>query len=215
MSFTPNPQPSSNTSPTNPLTYLQNLLDSPLRITVRDGRVFTGRLLCVDKGCNVVLMPAEEFLPDPSRMIRGERPSKIPQRLENGEFLDAKEVGEGSGEISSGKDEQIGGRMIEMRKEGFTHEGDDGDGETGRCEKKMENEKQKEEQEDEEWEEIQDIWEIRRKREALYPHSEPFDGPDTGWGGRSLAMVLIQGEDVEKIELIEQDGRRVDENEYI
>ncbi|WVQ93828.1 hypothetical protein IAU59_000906 [Kwoniella sp. CBS 9459] len=40
---------------------------------------------------------------------------------------------------------------------------------------------------------------IRENREMYWPHSEPFGGWESGWGGRCMGMVGVKGADVVKI----------------
>ena len=41
---------------------LTGYLNERLRVTISDGRVIDGRLICTDRDCNLVLSNCEEFL---------------------------------------------------------------------------------------------------------------------------------------------------------
>jgi small nuclear ribonucleoprotein (snRNP)-like protein len=41
---------------------LNSLLFSTLKVKTKDTRTFIGQFVCVDKQCNIILSPAEEFL---------------------------------------------------------------------------------------------------------------------------------------------------------
>lgn len=41
---------------------LSGYLNERLRVTISDGRVIDGRLICTDRDCNLVLINCEEFL---------------------------------------------------------------------------------------------------------------------------------------------------------
>ena len=41
---------------------LTNYLNERMRVTISDGRVIDGRLICTDRDCNLVLSNCEEFL---------------------------------------------------------------------------------------------------------------------------------------------------------
>ncbi|XP_065181478.1 N-alpha-acetyltransferase 38, NatC auxiliary subunit-like [Sycon ciliatum] len=45
--------------------FLAKFLQKPLRIVIKDGRVLTGRLLCTDRDCNIILSDCEQILPMP------------------------------------------------------------------------------------------------------------------------------------------------------
>jgi small nuclear ribonucleoprotein (snRNP)-like protein len=47
----------------NGFTYLTDLLESTLVITITDGRSFVGHFICTDRDQNIILNQAEEFLP--------------------------------------------------------------------------------------------------------------------------------------------------------
>ncbi|WRT63684.1 uncharacterized protein IL334_000607 [Kwoniella shivajii] len=45
-------------------------------------------------------------------------------------------------------------------------------------------------------------WEkVKKNREDYWPRSEPFNGWNSGWGGRSIGMIGVKGSDVTKIEV--------------
>lgn len=50
---------------------LKDTLYETYRVTAIDGRTFIGSFICVDKGLNIILSQAEEFLPD-------ERTAEVP-----------------------------------------------------------------------------------------------------------------------------------------
>jgi small nuclear ribonucleoprotein (snRNP)-like protein len=94
--------------PTSTLTdaasYLASLLDQPLRVTTPDKRSFIGRLRCVDRGCNIILVDAEEFLPLP------ETEEELMRRLKWDEYWPKSERYSGEGEGWGGR--QVGMVMI-------------------------------------------------------------------------------------------------------
>lgn len=42
--------------------FLNGLLSKRLRITIQDGRIIEGDLMCTDNGCNIVINDCSEYL---------------------------------------------------------------------------------------------------------------------------------------------------------
>lgn len=42
--------------------FLNGLLSKRLRITIHDGRIIEGDLMCTDNGCNIVINNCDEYL---------------------------------------------------------------------------------------------------------------------------------------------------------